>query len=182
MAYSAAQIIQWMKISQPLARYGESKRWYNGDKSADLDLDMKLYITRKDIQYALDQNSDADILFTIGNYGLALCGIYLFQAQAQTGGGGSVTPVNPSDMPDKYDFEVSASSFISSGATSKAFPSSWVGFDILFVRNNITQSVVNQGAVYYSWDKTTATLYLYGPAPTNGASQLGELFQIYPQI
>jgi len=94
MAYTIPQIIGWMAASQPLARIGEAKRLADGDSAADLDLDMKLYITRKDIEYAYAQNADSEIQFLIGNYGLMLCGRYLFQAQQQTGGG-VVIPINP---------------------------------------------------------------------------------------
>src|SRR5690349_15689578 len=94
MAYTIPQIIGWMAASQPLARIGEAKRLALGDKAADVDLDIKLYDTRLDIAYAYAQNADSDILFSIGNYGLSLCGRYLFPAQQQTGGG-TVTPISP---------------------------------------------------------------------------------------
>lgn len=177
MAYTIPQIIQWMKISQPLARIGEAKRLANGDPAADVDLDIKLYMTRKDIEWEYSQDPASSNLFIIGNYGLALCGRYLFPAMSATGGGGSISPVTPGTIPDPYDFEVSGSSFIATSATSKTFPSSWQGLNILFVRNSITQSTTNQGATYYSWDKNTATLTLI-----NGAAQLTELFQIYPVL
>ncbi len=180
--YAAAQIAQWMAISQPLARIGEANKLRKGDYSADVNLDIKLYNTRKDIEYAIAQNADADILYSIANFGYSLCGQYVFAAQAATGSGGSVTPVNPTLLPDKIEFEVSVSSFIAAGATSKQFPSSWIGFDILFNRNNIPQSVINQGSVYYSWDKATATLNLLADTSPFGAAQLTEIFQFYPQL
>lgn len=96
MAYTIPQIIGWMAASQPLARIGEAKKLANGDSSADLDLDIKLYNTRLDIQYAYNQNADADIQHLMGNYGLMLCGTYLFEAQQQTGGG-TVTPISPTN-------------------------------------------------------------------------------------
>jgi hypothetical protein len=182
MAYTIPEIITWMKICQPLARVGEAKRFANGDISADVDLDIKLYMTRRDIEYAYAQNADADILHSIGNFGLALCGVYLFQAQATTVGGGTITPITPGGIfPDPYDFDVSATSFIVTGATSKVFPSSWIGLNILLIRGHITQSKVNNGVDdYYSWDRTTATIYFFGQAPSTGAAVLGENIQIYP--
>ena len=182
MAYTTPQIIQWAKIAQPLARIGETKRWSNGDTSADVDLDVKLYMTRLDVEYAYAQNADSAILFSMSNYLLSLMGIYFLEAQGYSGGGGSITPINPSNAPQSYDFEVSASSFIATGAISKVFPSSWSGFNILFVRNSITQSLVNQGGVYYSWDKLTTTLTLLANDPPYGAAQETELFQIYPVL
>lgn len=94
MAYTIPQIIGWMAASQPLAKIGEAKRLAEGDGSADTELDIKLYNTRLDIQYAYNNNADADIQFIMGNYGLMLCGEYLFQAQQMTGGG-TVTPISP---------------------------------------------------------------------------------------
>ncbi len=179
MAYLIPDIIQWAKISAPLARYNQAKKRATTGGSIERDLDVELYVTRRDVQYAYDQNADSDIQFTTGNYLLALCGIYLFQAQTITGGGGSITPVTPSVAPDPYDFDVDAStSFILAGATTKTLPSAWVGFNILFVRGHITQSKVdNTVDTCYAWDKANAILTLI-----NGAAQLGENFQIFPII
>lgn len=94
MAYSIPQIVGWMAVCQPLARIGEVKRLANGDTSADVDLDIKLYDTRRDIEYEYAQDPISDNLFAIGNYGLSLCGIYLFQAMQATGGG-AVVPISP---------------------------------------------------------------------------------------
>jgi hypothetical protein len=178
MAYSPTQIITWAEIAQPLARIGEAQKVRQGNRDADVNLDIKLYDTRKDCQYEYLQDVNSSNLFPMCNYLLSLMGEYLFAAQSATGGGGSITPIIPGIAPDPYDFEITLTSFIASGATSKTFPASWVGFNILFVRNNITQSTVNQGASYYSWDKNTATLNLLG-TPSSPA-QLTELFQIYP--
>lgn len=178
MAYTIPEIILWGQISQPLARIGESKRKALGDNAADVDLDIKLYNTIIDVSYAYNQNADSAIQFTMGNYLLALCGRYLFTAQATIAGGGSITPITPGGItPDPYDFEVGASSFIATGETTKTFPATWIGYNILFIRNSITQSLTNQGATYYSWNKLTGAFVLI-----SGAAQAGELFQIYPII
>lgn len=176
MAYTIPEIIIWSKISQPLARIGEAKRKSFGDNSADTELDMKLYDTRADVQYAYDQSADADIQFIMGNYLLALCGRYLFQAQATTVGGGTITPIVPGTGPTPYDFVVDATSFILNGATSKTLPSNWIGFNILLVINSITQSTVDDGVTAaYSWNKTTAGLtFIHRTIAT------GDLIQIYP--
>lgn len=181
MAYTIPEIITWSRICQPLARIGEAKRLANGDTDADVDLDIKIFITRADVLYEYNQDPNSSILFTIGNYLLSLLGRYLFVAQQATTGGGTITPITPGLAPNPYDFDVDGSSFIATGATSKVFPASWKGYNILFVRNHITQSIVNNGVdVYYAWDRGTATLSLFGPAPANGAAQATENFQIYP--
>lgn len=176
MAYTIPEIVTWAKLSQPLAAIGEAKK-NNSDRSKNLDLHIELYLTRADVEYEYDQDPNSTNLFAMGNYLLSLCGEYLFIAQQATVGGGTITPITPSLAPDPYDFDVDAStSFILAGATSKTFPSSWIGYNMLFVRNHITQSIINDGAsTYYSWDRGTATLVLY-----NGAAITGENFQFYP--
>lgn len=178
MSYSIPNIIQWAKISQPLARYGETKRQATSSGNMELDLDVQLYNARKDLEYAYAQAPTADSTFTIGQYVLALCGVYLQQAQAATGGGGSVSPINPSTMPAPQEFIVSASSLIPTGGTTLDLSAlGFVGFNIILVRGHFTQSTVDDGGMYYSWDSTTAILTL-----VNGPAQLTELFQIYPTL
>lgn len=177
MAYTIPEIITWAKICQPLARIGEANKAAS-DRSRDVDLDMKLYDTRKDVEYEYNQDPNSTNLFSMGNYLLSLCGVYLFQAQQATTGGGTITPITPSLTPDPYDFDVNSSiSFILTGATTKQFPSSWVGYNMLFIRGHITQSQVNNGsgATYYSWDRGTAFLTLF-----NGAATDDENFQFFP--
>ena len=181
MAYTIPEIITWAKICQPLARIGEAKRLAEGDTAADVDLDIKLYITRKDVEYEYAQDQSSTNLFAMGNYLLSLCGRYLFQAQQTTIGGGSVTPVTPGLAANPYDFTVASDSFITTGTQSKVFPSSWIGYQILFVRNHITQSTINEGGTYYSWDSGTGTITLY-PTGAGGQAQVGEIFQIFPVI
>jgi hypothetical protein len=178
MAYTAPDIIQWAKISQPLAAIGEKKRVANTGGTMDTDLHIKLYITRKDVEYEYAQDPASDKLYLIANYLLTLCGIYLFQAQLATGGGGSVVTIGSSPPPEPYDFDVDAVSFIATGESSKVLPVEWSGYNILFVRGHITQSKVDNGIdTSYSWDKVTRTLTLL-----NGGATLGENLQIFPII
>jgi hypothetical protein len=180
MAYTIPEIITWAKICQPLAAIGEAKKRAS-DRSRNVDLHIELYNTRRDVEYEYAQDQSSSNLFQMGNYLLALCGVYLFQAQATTIGGGSVTPVTPGLAPNPYDFAVSSDSFIVTGASSKTFPSSWIGYQILFIRGHVTQSTVNEGSTYYAWDSGTATLTLL-PAGSGGQAISGEVFQIYPVV
>jgi hypothetical protein len=96
MAYATTDIINWMKISQPLARLGEAKRMYLTGKGIQSDLDLKLYVERKSIEWEYNQDPTSENLFQIANWGFALCGIYVFEAMLATGGGGVVaTPSTP---------------------------------------------------------------------------------------
>lgn len=182
MAYTIPEIILWAKLSQPYARIGEAKRFANGDTAADVDLDMKLYNTRRDVEYEYAQDSDSENLYAMGNYLLTLCGRYLFQAQSATVGGGTVTPIVPSDAPDPYIFEVdNSTTLFTTGSSSAILPASWSGYNVLLFRGTILQSTVNTGGTYYSWDSSTRTLVLL-PSGVSGQATLGELFQIYPSL
>lgn len=178
MAYTIPEIIVWAEICQPLARIGGAKKNAKNNGSIDHDLDIKLYDTRKDLEAQYDADPDSAETYTMGNYLLALCGVYLFTAQATIVGGGTITPIIPNPIPDPYDFYVDSSSFIVTGASIKVFPVSWAGLNILFVRSFVTQSKVNDGiTTCYSWNKSTRLFTLI-----NGVAQVGENFQIYPVL
>lgn len=107
------------------------------------------------------------------NYVWGLCGAFGLTAQGIiAGGGGSITPITPSIAPSPYQFVVSASSFMVTGQSTITI-STFIGYNLLFVRNNITQSTVNTGGTYYSWNRTT------GEFTCVGAAEVDELFQIY---
>ena len=111
------------------------------------------------------------------NYLWALMGNYGELAQGVSGSGGYVTPITPANPPNELHFEVDGSSPILSGGTTLDLSTyNYIGYNILFVRNNVPQSTIEQnGATYYSWNKATAILTLL-----NGAAQTEDLFDIYP--
>lgn len=179
MSYAISDIITWAKASQALAYMGEKKKLALQHGTIEEDLHIKLYLERKSLEYSYAQDPTSDQTYQIGQWVLALCGEYLFPAQVATGGGGSISPVVPGGLPLPIEFEVTSSSYITSGSTSKVI-TDFIGFNLIFIRNHITQSTINQGDTYHSWNRTTGTLNLFGPAPANGAAQLSELFQLYP--
>lgn len=113
----------------------------------------------------------------VANYLYWLCGQFALEGQyIITGvGGGSVVPINPSATPVPLDFEVTQSSFISEGQSSVSIPN-FIGYNLLFVRNNVPQSIIDLGGSYFSWNKTTGFFTCYP------AAAAGELFQLYPFI
>lgn len=113
----------------------------------------------------------------VANYLYWLCGNFALDGQyIITGtGGGSVVPINPGATPNPIEFEVDASSFMVNGQSSVYIPS-FIGYNLLFVRNNVPQSIINTGASYFSWNKIT------GLFTCNPAAVTGELFQLYPFI
>ncbi len=123
-----------------------------------------------------DLNPTYTGLIPTANYLWEIMGRYGIAAGGISGGGGSVTPILPSIIPDPLIFQVQGSTpvtTLSSSADLSAF--GYIGFNILFSRGGIVQSTVDFGGSYYSWDKTTAILYLI-----NGAAQEDEAFNIYP--
>jgi len=113
----------------------------------------------------------------VANYLYWLCGQFALEGQyIITGtGGGSVVPINPGATPNPLDFEVTPSSFIANGVSSITIPE-FIGYNLLFLRNNVPQSTVDLGGSYFSWNKTNG-LFTCSPAATTG-----ELFQLYPFI
>lgn len=133
------------KIASPIspveiAMYTDALRWGNEDDGDDIDNTVLLRQT--------------------ANYVLWCCGKYGQQAQniISGSGGGTVQPSSPSFRPTPLDFIVSASSTIPTGA-SGATIASFVGWNLQFDRNGITQNTtdVGDGSSYYGWDRATAT-------------------------
>lgn len=141
-------------------------------KRIDPQLPFKIYSVYTILNKIYTNDPSHDGLVPTCNYLWELMGKYGIAAMKYTGGG-SVSPITPIFKPIPYEFVVSGTSFIETGDTSKVI-SAFVGYNILFVRNNINQSTVNTGGTYYSWDLVTGNFTVVG------AASEGELFQIYP--
>jgi hypothetical protein len=153
---------KYCKVCQYLCTIDIPKNGLYGGGN-DLDLPVKLYNVRTSIekQYAITPTDST--LTETSNYLYALCGKYALAAQAIVlGSGGSIPSVVAGTTPLPYQFMVDAStSFITNGESSKTI-SSFIGYNLLFVRNNITQSTVNDGVgSYYSWSKSTGVFTMY---------------------
>ena len=174
MPLSINDIINIAKISQYLSTIDVEKGSLFGKRVVP-ETPQILYNERKGVEwlYSLDPN-DSSLPLT-SNYLYSLCRGYNLQAQAilGTATGGSVAPITPTSIPNAYDFVVSGSSLIPTGANSVTL-TAYIGWNVLFVRNGIAQSTVNTGQSYYSWNKTTGILTISPEA------YLDEQFQIYP--
>lgn len=173
MALTTLQKLNIASISEYLSHVDIQKKGLNGG-GVPLDLPQKIYTIRKSIAYwyALDP-SDTTLTAT-GNYLMALCGLYGLEAQQITVGSGSVATITGlSTTPLPYDFIVSGSSFIVTGATSKTI-TAFIGYNIQFSRGGIVQNTtdVGDGSTYYGWDRNTGTFVL------SAAAGVGELFRI----
>ena len=113
----------------------------------------------------------------VANYLYWLCGKFALEGQfIITGvGGGTVIPIMPGSTPKPLEFEVTTSSFMVNGQSTVSIPS-FIGYNLLFVRSNVPQSIIDMGGSYFSWSKVTGQFVCY-PAAVSG-----ELFQLYPFI
>jgi hypothetical protein len=116
MSYALTDIDQWAKVSESLARYDQSKKLSELGGTTITDLDIKLYVERKSLEYAYNQDPSSADTFQIGQWVLSLIGIYLFEAQQATGGGGTIVPVTPSGV-FTYPLVLVASNFQPNGIT-----------------------------------------------------------------
>lgn len=119
----------------------------------------------------------AQSLRQVANYLYWLCGLFQLQAQniISGPGGGSVSPFPPSGtLPNPYDFEVTSISTPFADGQSSATLTDFVGYNVIFARNNIPQSTVNLGSSYYSWNRSNGQMQVFPAATT------GELFTITP--
>lgn len=115
-------------------------------------------------------------LNSTSSYLNALCGKYGLEATYLISPGGILSNiVSPSAVPNPIEFLVSGSSLIANGGGSATI-SSFIGFNLLFIRNGISQSTINNGGSYFTYDKVTGVFNCFPAATTD------ELFQLYPFI
>jgi len=172
MPLTVQQIITIAKISQYLSLNDVQKGSLFSPRVAPVTPEV-LYLERKAVEWMYDLNPGNSSLPQTSAYLYSLCRGYNLQAQQISGNAGTISPVNPNQIPSPYDFEVSSSSLMVNGQ-STVIISSFIGYNILFVRNGIPQYTVNTGQSYYSWSRTTGTFTIYPAAIT------GEQFAIYP--
>jgi hypothetical protein len=134
-----------------------------------------IYCTRKSVEWLFDQDPNDDTLTATSDYLLAISVLYWSPETSisnASGGGAGVAPVvSAPNSPLPYDFEVTGSSFIIGGQSVKTI-NSFIGYNIIFTRNNIVQSTVDTGGSYYSWNLNSG-LFVCFPAAASG-----ELFTI----
>lgn len=168
-----ATIIDIYPVAQYLATNDINKRGLYGG-GVDLQLPEKIRNIGVSVERIYNDDPTDTTLTSTANYLYALCGKYGMQAQAVTGIAGSIAGIiSNAQSPLPLDFEVTASSVIADGESSKTF-TAFIGCNIEFTRGGITQNTTNVGGSYYSWDKATG---LFSCSP---AASLTELFRIVP--
>lgn len=165
-------------ISIPLMGNDVANGSVFGTRKANQNTTVLIAYVTDALRWQNESVPDDDTLRGTANYAIWLYGKYGLQAKSGTGGGGSVIPIPPSviSAPDRLDFYVTASTPIATGESSKTF-ASFIGFKLMFDRNNQPQSTANDGvSTYFSWDKDTGVFQCFGSANE------GELFSLIPYV
>lgn len=197
MAYTTDDIITWGKISQPLSARGEALAKATKGSSVDQDHHIKLYIERKTVEWYNSQaDPDADILYTISNFLFALEGIWGLRAQyIDTGSGGQVAPVSPTDLSgalNPYDWIVSATTAsyapMKDGDTTVLLDGTngtqnFRGFNIEFYRGGQPQYTTNpgDGSTYYTWNRATGRLTVSTAVYTGEPLRIAPIQALVPE-
>lgn len=136
-----------------------------------------IYCTRKSVEWLFDQDPNDDTLTSTSAYLLAITVRYWSPETSlsnASGGGAGVAPVvSAPSAPLPYEFVVTGSSFIIAGQSAKTI-NAFIGYNIIFTRDNVPQTTVNNGGSYYSWNPNTGLFQCFGEAIS------GELFSITP--
>jgi len=169
---TVTQIMDIWPIAQYLAANDIQNR-RNNSGAVDITLPQKIYSIGTSVQRTYDADSTDNTLPLTARFLYALCGKYGLQASVVMQTSGTVSPVTPNVPTVPYQFNVAASGNLINEGESSVIITSFIGFNLLFVRNGITQSTVNTESSYYSWNKETGLFTI------TGAAILGELFQIY---
>jgi hypothetical protein len=173
MALTVAQILDIARLSQALATLDMTKGALYGRRIAP-ETPQILYAETKAVEWQYNLDPANTSLQLTSNYLYSLCRGYNLQAQNISGTAGVITPVNPAQVPNPYDFVVTASSLIPDGGNSVIIPA-YIGFNLLFVRNGLPQSMLNvSGNSYFSWNKNLGLLTI------SPAAYAGEQFTLYP--
>lgn len=98
------------KLSQTLATIDILKSGLYAS-GIDLELPRKLYCIRKTIENTYNLNNSDSTLFATSNYLIALCGKYYLAAQSAISGGGSISPIIPSE-PKIYLIPITGADFV----------------------------------------------------------------------
>lgn len=155
--YTIPQIILIAKVCQYLAdmaiRIG---------KETDKLLAIKLYVERKSVEWAYDQDSTDTTLTKTSNYLFALCGGYAFEAIGIIGANtGGIVP-SPSGGSTLTPYPINITISAGQSGVSTLQDSDWIGLqdlNTIFINQNVLQS-----GYQFTFNSITGTIdvSLYG--------------------
>ena len=169
-----ASIVSIYPIAQYLATIDINKRGLYGG-GVDLQLPEKIRNIGMSVERIYNDDPTDTTLTSTANYLYALMGKYGMQAlhiPELTGYVADIEPLN--QLPVPYDFTVSSTTIIPDGG-STATLSAFIGCNIEFTRNNITQTTTDPGGgSYYYWNSANGQFICYPDAV------IGESFRLVP--
>ena len=121
MPLTVAQILDIARLSQALATLDIAKGQAFGKRVVP-ETPQILYTERKAVEWMYNIDPANTSLTLTSNYLYSLCRGYNLQAQNISGTAGVITPVDPSQIPNPYDFVVTGSSLIPTGGNSVILP------------------------------------------------------------
>lgn len=171
-----AQTIRNGNLSVPLcANYNSKTALFSGGALAAPKSPVLIKMITDALSWMYDGgNYDAQEMAQVANYLIWCMGKFGLIASGITGSGGSVSPITPgTTTPSRQDFVVSASSYLITGATSATL-TAFIGFNIDFVRNGISQSTLSSEPSYFTFNR------INGAFTVSPALAVGELIAIIP--
>lgn len=175
MAFTVAQILNIARVSLYLASNDVSKGALYGQRIIPTSPRI-IYMEMKALEWMYNLDPTNSSLTQVANYVYSICRGYNLAAQGVTGGGGSISPVNPSvSTPDSIEFVVNTTdSPILAGGSSLLIPQ-YIGYtNIIFTRNYQAQTQLTTEPQYYTWNPDTGLFVCYGAATEY------EIFSITP--
>lgn len=172
---STATIVSIYPVAQYLATNDINKRGLYGG-GVDLQLPEKIRNIGMSVERIYNDNPTDTSLTATANYLYALMGKYGIQAMRIPEATGYIAVVNQENqLPVPYDFTVTSTTIIPDGGSTTTL-SAFIGCNIEFTRNNITQTTTDPGGggSYYYWNSATAQFICYP------AASLGESFRLVP--
>jgi len=148
---SVAEIVNLYPIALYLASIDIPKQGLSGG-GTDITLPEKIYSIGESVLYRYNQDPTDETLFDTANLLYAIMGKYGVKAMAVNGTAGSIAHTSTAQIPQPYNFIVSATSFIPDGDGSKII-TAFIGYNIIFSRGGITQSTIDTEPSYFSWNK-----------------------------
>lgn len=177
---TVGRILQLAPVAQYLASNRVSKGTIFGNQILDPLLPNKIFMVYKILKrvYDIDQTFQSTQQRVVADYLYELIQKFAFKAAAivDNNTGGQIVVPTGSTTPNALDFEVSASSFIVTGASSVTIPQ-YRGYNIVnFSRNGIWQNTTSlgDGSSYYAWNSVTGLFSIFPAASAD------ELFRITP--
>lgn len=156
-------------------RYNDKQSLFSGGALAAPKSPVTIQMVTDALSWGYSGGSQtASALDTVKNYLIWLIGKFGLEASVITGSGGSVIPIVPTiTTPARIDFTVSGSSIIPSGGSSLLL-TNFIGYQLYFVRNGVSQSTLNTEPSYFSFNNLT------GSFTCSPALQAGELVALIP--